>query len=175
MNSTLNKNNYELLLPGNAASLATVRWVVTRLATAAGLPEEAIDHVEVAVDEACTNVLDHAYQAMDPKPPLHIAITTSDDAFMVDILDRGKTFDYGSYTEPEFPDHWVEGHERGVGLYLIRQFIDEVRYETLPGPQNRMRLIKRRTPATPAAMQEEDMPPDTVPAVDDGASTGDIP
>lgn len=171
-----NNNSYELLLPGNPASLAIIRWVVTRLATAAGLTKEAVDHVEVAVDEACTNVLDHAYQAMDPKPPLRMAITTSDVAFTVDILDRGKTFDYGSYTEPEFPDHWLEGHERGLGLYLIHQFVDDVQYETLPGHQNRMRLIKRRNVAPPSApTPDEATPSEIVSAIENAAPTEDNP
>lgn len=147
MCAALRRTNYEILLPGKPTSLAMIRWVVTRLATAAGLAMDDIDQVEVAVDEACTNVLDHAYAAMDPKPPLHIVIDASGDQFIVDIIDRGKTFDFESYTEPKFPDHWLEGHERGVGLYLIHQFIDSVEYETLPDASNRMRLIKQRQTA----------------------------
>lgn len=124
-----------------------IRWVVTRLATAAGLCMDDIDHVEMAVDEACANVLDHAYGAMNPKPPLHIAILANDETFTVDIIDSGKAFDFGSYTEPKFPEHWLEGNERGVGLFLIHQFMDDVQYEKLPNATNRMRLVKRRQPA----------------------------
>lgn len=176
MNPTALKNSHELLLPGNPTSLAIIRWVITRLATAAGLSEEDVDHVEVAVDEACTNVLDHAYRSMDPKPPLHIAVTTSEDAFTVDILDRGTTFNYGSYAEPEFPDHWLEGNERGVGLYLIHQFMDDVQYETLSGHQNRMRLIKRRGAKPPPAIATNvASAPEPVSAIGDRAPAGDAP
>jgi serine/threonine-protein kinase RsbW len=134
--------NYELLLPGDAASLAQIRWVVTRLAHAAGLDTESVDRIEMAVDEACTNVLDHAYKLRKPKPPLHIEISSSAEQFMVDVLDDGEGIDFASYTEPKFPDHWEEGNVRGVGLYLIQKLMDEVHYEQLPNRFNRMRLIK---------------------------------
>lgn len=150
MCAVLRRNNYQLLLPGNATSLAMIRWVVTRLATAAGLSVDDIDRIEVAVDEACANVLDHAYSALNPKPPLQIEISSSDETFTVDIIDRGKRFDFGSYKKPKFPEHWLEGNERGVGLYLIHQFMDDVQYETLPNEDNRMRLIKRLQPTTVA-------------------------
>ncbi len=146
MCAALRRTHYELMLPGNPSSLAMIRWVVTRLATAAGMSSEAIDQVEVAVDEACTNVLDHAYSACNPKPPLHIQIDSNDERFVVDIIDQGKAFDAETYTEPKFPDHWLEGNERGVGMYLIRQFMDDVQYESFPNVGNRMRLIKRRAP-----------------------------
>ncbi len=148
MNAALQKNSYQLLLPGSPTSLAMIRWVVTRLATAAGLSIDDIDSVEMAVDEACANVLDHAYGGLDPKPPLHIEINTNDETFIIDIIDRGKTFDMSNYREPKFPEHWMEGHERGVGLYLIHQFMDDVQYEKLPNDRNRMRLVKRRSPVT---------------------------
>jgi len=135
---------YQFVVPGDAKALCNIRWVVTRLATAAGLPVENIDQIEVAVDEACTNVLDHAYKSRNPKPPIHLEIQTDEDGtFTVDVLDTGDSFDFAAYVPPKFPDHWIEGHERGVGLFLISQFMDDVQYETLETKQNRLRMIKR--------------------------------
>lgn len=131
------------MVPGDANSLAVIRWVITRLALTLGLKPDEVDQIEVAVDEACSNVLDHAYRTLSPKPPLHLEIHLKDTDFIVDIIDQGHSFDYTSYIPPKFPDHWIEGHERGVGLYIIRQFMDEVHYESLPDKRNRMRLIKK--------------------------------
>jgi serine/threonine-protein kinase RsbW len=137
-----NTKSYELLLPGDPASLSIVRWIVTELAREAGLASTDIDRIEMAVDEACTNVLDHAYKFQQPKPPLHIEIARSEEHFVVDVLDEGETLNLDNYVEPKFPDHWNEGHVRGVGLYLIHKLMDKVEYVQLPNQHNRMRLIK---------------------------------
>lgn len=140
----MTSDDYELVVPGHPASLSLIRSVVTRLADAAGLSELEVDRVELAVDEACSNVIDHAYARRDPKPQLRLTIRHSDDAFTVDIIDEGESFDLAHYKEPKFPDHWMEeGHHRGAGLFLINRCMDEVSYEQLSKTQNRMRLIKR--------------------------------
>ena len=61
------------------------------------------------------------------------------------IIDSGKTFDFSSYRPPTFPDHWDQGHTRGVGLYLIKQCMDEVTYHQLEDRRNKIRLVKRAT------------------------------
>lgn len=134
---------YELQIPGEPKALALVRMVVTSLAEEVGLPQEEIDKIEVAVDEACTNVLEHAYETLDPRPPVVLNITADDGSFVVDIVDEGEGFDFSAHVLPKFPDHWYEGHTRGVGLFLIKKCMDSVEYDRLPDKRNRLRLIKR--------------------------------
>lgn len=133
-----------LRIPGEAQYLFLVRTVVTALARDAGLPEIEVDKIEVAVDEACTNVLDHAYRNMKPKPPIDLEIHIGEDRMVVDVIDYGKPFDFSRYAPPRFPDHWLDGQTRGVGLYLIHQCMEKVMYETLAASKNRLRLIKLR-------------------------------
>jgi len=135
--------SYELHIPGETRALALVRMVVTSLAEEAGMPQEEIDKVEVAVDEACSNVLEHAYEALTPRPPVHLFIETTKDQFVIDIIDQGERFDFEAHVCPKFPDHWYEGHTRGVGLFLIKQCMDSVCYERLPDDRNRLRLVKK--------------------------------
>jgi serine/threonine-protein kinase RsbW len=136
----------EVTVPGETHSLALVRKIVTHLATEVGFPEEEVDKIEIAVDEACTNVMEHAYRTVTPKPPVQLHVRADEGEFVVDIIDRGQPFDLSTYTPPRFPDHWHAGHTRGVGLYLIKQCMDETIYERLPDQINRLRLIKRFVP-----------------------------
>ena len=115
---------------------------MTHLAEMAGFTEEDTGKIEIAVDEACTNVIEHAYANMNPKPPIRLEVETLDNRLIVDIVDRGRAFDYDTYVPPKFPDHWNEGHNRGVGLYLIRKCMDDSSYTRLPDQSNRLRLIK---------------------------------
>ena len=119
-------------IPGESRFLFLVRTVVTALARAAQLAEDEVDKIEIAVDEACTNVLDHAYRKTHPKPPIDLEIRVSDSQFIVDVIDRGSPFDFKAYVPPRFPDHWMEGQTRGVGLYLIKQCMDEISYDAFP-------------------------------------------
>ena len=138
----------QVIVPGVTSSLALVRKVVTHLAADAGFAEEEIDKIEIAVDEACTNAMEHAYRDFSPKPSVQVEITATDTELVIDILDVGASFEYAAYVPPKFPDHWNEGNTRGVGLYLIHQCMDQLTYEQLPNETNRLRLIKKLSNGT---------------------------
>lgn len=134
----------ELVVPGDVKSLALIRSVVTTFAIESGLPREEVDKVEVAVDEACTNVIEHGYGRLERRPPLHLQINSIEKEFIVDIVDQGPYFDFNNRVQHKFPDHWMKGSEtRGAGLYLIMKCMDRVDYERLPDERNRMRLVKQ--------------------------------
>lgn len=137
----------QVRVPGEFRFLALIRSVVTMLARTAGFPEVDVDKIELAVDEACSNVIEHAYRNADPKPAIELEVQWEPSRFTVDIVDQGTPFDYTRYTPPKFPDHWLSGAVRGAGLYLIRSCMDETEYQTGPGPRNRLRLVKRLQPA----------------------------
>lgn len=144
--ATWPKEPVRIRIPGDPRYLALVRLVVTTLARSAGFAEEDIDKIEISVDEACTNVLDHAYRDAEPKPPIDVEIRSSAGDFIVDVIDCGRPFDFSSYVPPKLPDHWLSGQARGVGLYLIKKCMDDAQYESLPEQRNRLRLVKKLQP-----------------------------
>jgi serine/threonine-protein kinase RsbW len=144
MSSAGQEQTIHLRIPGEHRYLALVRSVIVALSEDAGFSDQDVDKIEMAVDEACTNVMDHAYRNANPKPPVDVEIQVTHDSFVVDIKDRGRSFDLKSYVPPKFPDHWMSGRTRGVGLFLIQMFMDEARYERLPGNVNCLRLVKKR-------------------------------
>jgi serine/threonine-protein kinase RsbW len=141
---------FGISVPGDAQSLALIRLLMTHLAEVAGFQEEDIGKIEIAVDEACTNVIEHAYASMTPKPSIRLEVESKPDRLTIDIVDQGKSFDYNSYIPPRFPDHWNEGNNRGVGLYLIRKCMDDSSYTRLPDKSNRLRLIKNILKTAPS-------------------------
>lgn len=135
---------YELIVPGDTRSLSLIRMVVTAVAREAGLDQDEVGRVEVAVDEACTNVIEHGYGELERQPPVEIVLHTQDKDFVVDVLDTGPSFEFERSAIPRFPEHWTEeDHTRGAGLYLMMSLMDSVEYERLPDERNRMRMIKR--------------------------------
>ncbi len=146
MPSNIQTEPYELIVPGDPKSLSLIRMVITAIAHEAGLSQEQVDKVEVAVDEACTNVIEHSYKQLSPHPPVEVQVQANGKDFIVDIVDSGPSFDFNNRVRNKFPDHWMLGENmRGAGLYLMMSFMDSVDYERLPDARNRMRLIKKIT------------------------------
>lgn len=131
-------------LPATHAYLHVLRACLGELLAAEGLAErpELIHSLPLAVHEACINIVDHAYAGMSPGR-IRIAITLSGAPrrLIVELEDTGRSFDFAATPEPDL----VEGQIRGYGLYLMRQVLDDVEYESLPHG-NRWRLTKQLSP-----------------------------
>ncbi len=134
---------FRFQVPGEAQSLSLIRMLTIHLAELAGFHEEDAGKIEIAVDEACTNVIEHAFEALVPKPPIYLEVELSGRGLQMDILDQGRSFDFDAYVPPVFPDHWTEESDQGVGLYLIRRCMDEAVYTQQSDGRNRLRLVKR--------------------------------
>ena len=119
-----------------------MRSLVRELCSQTGLGELKTSKIEVAVDEAVTNIIEHGYSEESRKPSIHLQFSLGRRRIMIDIIDKGKSFDFAGYSPPTFPDHWHKGHTRGVGLYLIQECMDEVHYDQLTNQRNRLRLVK---------------------------------
>lgn len=106
-----------------------------------GLPEETAFAVRLAAEEACTNVISHAY-AGTAGGPVALSLARRGGAVEVTVEDEGVPFDPASLAAP---DLGVPAEERalgGLGWHLIRQVMDEVRHERPPGGGNRLTLRK---------------------------------
>jgi serine/threonine-protein kinase RsbW len=128
-------------------SLVEVREFVDTAARAFGFSEEDVANIILAVDEACTNIIKHAYHyAVDQE--IEISIFPGTRSFEIRIYDNGKAFDPSSVRTPDLKDHI--GHKRrgGLGVYLMRRLMDKVEYNFIPGKRNEVRLIKYRSNAS---------------------------
>lgn len=132
-------------LPATHAYLHVLRACLGGLlAGAEGLGErpDLVHSLQLAVHEACINIIDHAYAGMNPGR-IQIAITLAGASrrLIVELEDTGRSFDFASIPEPDL----VEGQIRGYGLFLMRQVLDEIVYDSLPHG-NRWRLTKELSP-----------------------------
>ncbi len=128
--------------------LDDIRSFVVRAAEEVGWSDEiTLNQIQLAVDEACSNVMRHAY-GLDSSKVLHLITRAARERFEVTIRDQGKAFDPTSYHPrpvPELARHKIAG---GMGIALIRRLMDEVRYDSDPErSQNELRLTKLFRPA----------------------------
>ena len=133
-----------LIVPGRFECLTDIAAFVTQAAREAGLNNDEVFHVEMAVDEACSNIIEHAYASKSGD--INLACTCpATGRFEVVIRDSGQPFDPADIPMPNVGaltdlDDLDEG---GLGLYFMRKLMDEVRFEFVPGQGNVLTMTKR--------------------------------
>jgi serine/threonine-protein kinase RsbW len=125
-------------------NLLEVRKFINSAARSFGFSEEDAANIVLAVDEACTNIIKHAYQnAADGE--IEISIVPSDRTFEIRIYDNGKTFDPSTLSPPDLKEHIGRHRRGGLGVYLMKRLMDKVVYNFHPGKRNEVKLIKYLT------------------------------
>ena len=122
-------------------NLLEVREFIGRAARQAGFDEEDVANIVLAVDEACTNIIKHAYQ-YSPNKEIEINIIPSNQSFEIRIYDNGRTFDPTTLRPPNLKEQLRQYRRGGLGVYLMKRLMDEVEYNFQPGKRNEVRLIK---------------------------------
>ncbi len=127
--------------------LLEVREFVGAAARSFGFSEEETGNIVLAVDEACTNIIKHAYQYATDKE-IEINITQDNGSFEIRIYDNGKSFDPSTVHAPDLKKYIDHRQRGGLGVYLMKRLMDRVEYNFTSGKRNEVRLIKFR-PGTP--------------------------
>jgi serine/threonine-protein kinase RsbW len=114
------------------------RWVSDRLETA-GYPGEMVADILLAVGEALTNIVRHAYGGR-PGQPIHLRLTLGPDAVEIALGDESpRSFDARAVSAPR-PEDLAEG---GYGLHLIHTLMDDVRYTRAGNGGTVVHLLKQ--------------------------------
>ena len=135
------KNSKELKVKSKTDNLSVIRDFISSNAYKAGISTEAVDNIMLAVDEACTNIIKHAYKSY-PEGVIIIKINYDIKKFTISIIDYGKTFDPTSVPKPDLKKYYHEHKVGGLGMYLMRTLMDDVKYTTVPGKYNQVLLSK---------------------------------
>lgn len=111
-------------------------------ATAADFSDQAVEEFKIAVDEACTNVIKHAYKGNEAHQ-IDVAVIVDKDRFTVRIQDKGEAFHPEEYQEPDIFKLAKKRRAGGFGVHIMRRLMDHVEYRTR-GKVNEVRLTKYR-------------------------------
>ena len=135
-------NTYkELTLPADIDRLSEVLSFVEEQLEEIGCPMKAQMQVSVAVEEVYVNIASYAYAPGTGMATIRLALT-EEQAVTITFIDSGVAF---NPLEKEDPDVSLPAEEReigGLGIFMTKKTMDEVRYERL-GDNNVLTLIKR--------------------------------
>ncbi len=134
------QQTFKLSVPSDTGNLAMIRDFVERAAKRSALSEADTERLKLAVDEACANVMEHAY-GNDTTQEVTIHVWFDATQFAVDVIDSGRPFDPSSHKPLELKE--LIGRKGGMGIRLMQLATDELISDVDESGHNRLRLIKR--------------------------------
>lgn len=102
----------------------------------------------LAVDEAATNIVMHAYgpsESGGEQPVLGLSVTVGDEEVVVEFTDQGAAFDPGKAPPPDIHKNLAGKRRGGFGLFLIKKLIDDYKYTRKNGTNYLTLWIKLRS------------------------------
>jgi len=132
----------EMKVPCEPRFLSVVRLTVAGAAARAGLGVAEADDVKVAVSEACTNAIDHAFPGEPDlgSKTIQLRLFPKEGELRIEVEDEGVGFDPKRLPKTQAEDPTQQ--EGGLGLFLMRGLMDEVKIESAPGSGTKVILVK---------------------------------
>lgn len=131
-----------LTVPSATEHLALIREFVANVGSQAGLGDDDVAKLELAVDEACANVIEHAH-GQDSSKEVTVRATFDLATLRIEVVDEGDGFDPTAIPSTPVEQMVHDRRTGGLGLRVMKSLMDEVSYEIVPGERNRLRLLKR--------------------------------
>ncbi len=127
--------------PANFKSLAPISDFVVRSAEKAGFSLNEIYAIQTAVDEACANIIDHAYGG-ENKGGIEVHVKQIRNGIQIVLRDEGEPFDPSDVPSPDITSPLEIRKERGLGIFFMRKLMDKVIFEFSDRKGNTLTLVK---------------------------------
>jgi len=133
------KEKFELHIPSVLGFEKVAMEYAASVAKMMQFPAERIEALKTAVAEACLNAIEHGNK-LDATTKVGISFTVEPSTLRVAVQDRGTGI--GQISPPNI-EHTIAGKykPRGWGIFLIKNLMDEVEFETAPGYGNVVRMV----------------------------------
>jgi serine/threonine-protein kinase RsbW len=123
------------------AQLAGIREFVAEASRSLDADEQAIRDLQLAVDEVCSNSIRHGYGGQEGQ--IEVSVERLGHSIRVVVRDWGMAFDPEQIPVPD-PDVPLEERSLGgLGLFLVQQVMDDVRFEFNDSKGNSVTMVKR--------------------------------
>jgi anti-sigma regulatory factor (Ser/Thr protein kinase) len=138
-----------LRLPNRLAAIGETAGDIARFCKAHGVPEAAIAHLNLALDEAMTNTIEYSWpDGGDHELALTIAIRNG--AVVAEISDDGIAFDPLKVPPPDLESDIESRPVGGLGVHFVKTLMDDVGYRR-DGGRNVLTMRKRFVAGSPEA------------------------
>ncbi|HXQ33334.1 MAG TPA: ATP-binding protein [Anaerolineales bacterium] len=130
--------------PAKFDYLDEIRDFVGEIARKGGFGSKEVYNIQLATDEAASNIIEHAYEGVS-NGVLELSCGIQGSAIVIVLVDHGEPFDPSEIPMPDLKADLSERKIGGLGIFLMRKLMDEVRYDSQPGKNsNTLTMIKRK-------------------------------
>ncbi len=130
----------ELRVPASLDHLLDLRKFIEKVGKRHRLSDKMVNAFKLAVDEASTNIIRHAYR--DKSGEILVRAIVRKTSVTISLIDTGRFFDPGSVKDPDLKRYVAIGKRGGLGIFMIRKLVDNLEYfRTEEG--NELRLTKK--------------------------------
>jgi serine/threonine-protein kinase RsbW len=136
----MNGAQFKLEVEARIANLEVIDAFIEDAVARLGAEGEAY-RVQLAVNEACTNIIQYAYGG-DTNQPIRIACSKADGDLVVRIKDEGERFEPDSVPAPDTESGVLERKPGGLGIFLMRKMMHDVEFIFHYGGHNEL-IMKR--------------------------------
>ncbi len=123
--------------------LDEIREFVGEIARAGGFGDKDIYNIQLATDEAASNIIEHAYENQ-PEGILELSCGMQGDGIKIILIDHGEPFDPAAIPMPDLKADLSDRKIGGLGIFLMRKLMDEVSYEPKPDKSNVLTMVKHK-------------------------------
>ena len=134
------------IFPGRFESLARISEFVKQAAKKAGFGQSDTYAIQLAVDEACSNIVEHAYGGED-LGVIECTCDANNAGLTIILRDYGHAFNPANVPEPKIDTPLEDVKRGGAGLFLIRKMMDEVYFMFSPEKGNELKMVKKKKKA----------------------------
>ena len=120
---------FQITRAAELESLQVFRGFITECCARYSIPNDVVLDLKLAVDEACTNIIEHGYKGMDPGSII-LSFRIEPDRILVQITDFGHIFEPVETPKPDVEAALEDRGLGGLGLYLIYQTMDNINYQS---------------------------------------------
>jgi anti-sigma regulatory factor (Ser/Thr protein kinase) len=130
-------------MPAHTAILAKLAAILGLVLTDEGFDGPEISRLQLALDEVAANIVMHAYEGR-PGCFFQVDFLSGSQAIGLVITDSGKSFDFSRAVDRYDGKAHVDQAVGGIGLFLVKKYVDRVAYHPDPQLGNRLLLVKKK-------------------------------
>lgn len=120
---------YQITRAAELDQLSVFREFISDCCKKHNVPDETVFELKLAVDEACTNIIEHGYKDMDPGSII-LSFRIEPGRILVQITDFGHVFEPADAPKPDVEAALDDRPLGGLGLYLIYRTMDNIDYHS---------------------------------------------
>jgi len=130
-----------ITIPAQMSFLSQIRDFIGQVGRKFKYSDKLINSFKLVIDEACTNIISHGYDGLEPGP-IKLVFESDVEKIRLNIFDEGKSFNPDNADEADIESDWEERRIGGLGLFMIKEMVDEIEYTQTDEGSNLLVLTK---------------------------------